>query len=140
MKSYVGSKLEEGASQVGCPVPNCFGMLDPEHCKEILTFEAFVRWGKLLCESTIVATQKFYCPFKDCSVLLLVDDESETTVTRSECPSCFRLFCAKCKVGWHHGIECAMYQTLSKDEREGEGVEQFFVIVVDRKDVQAFEI
>uniref|UniRef100_A0A803MFA9 RING-type domain-containing protein n=1 Tax=Chenopodium quinoa TaxID=63459 RepID=A0A803MFA9_CHEQI len=40
----------------------------------------------------------------------------------SECPSCFRLFCAQCKVGWHADIGCAEYQSLSKDEREKEDI------------------
>ncbi|KAH9613883.1 hypothetical protein KSS87_021386, partial [Heliosperma pusillum] len=39
---------------------------------------------------------------------------------QAECPSCFRLFCAQCKVGWHNGIECAEYQKLGKDERQNE--------------------
>lgn len=120
MKTYVASKLQDGVSVINCPVPSCSGVLEPEYCREILPFEVFVRWGNLLCESVIMASQKFYCPFKDCSVLL-VDDGSEK-VTMSECPSCFRLFCAQCRVGWHAGIKCEEYQSLSKDEREKEDI------------------
>lgn len=120
MKSYVASKLHDGISVINCPVPSCHGVLEPEYCREILPFEVFDRWGKLLCESVILASQKFYCPFKDCSALL-IDDGGEM-VTQSECPSCFRLFCAQCKVGWHDSIGCAEYQKLSKDEREKEDI------------------
>uniref|UniRef100_A0A803M8V8 RBR-type E3 ubiquitin transferase n=1 Tax=Chenopodium quinoa TaxID=63459 RepID=A0A803M8V8_CHEQI len=120
MKTYVASKLQDGVSIINCPVPSCSGVLEPEYCRDILPFEVFARWGNLLCESVILATQKFYCPFKDCSALL-VDDGFEK-VTMSECPSCFRLFCAQCKVGWHADIECAEYQSLNKDEREKEDI------------------
>lgn len=120
IKNYVASKLQDGVSQINCPVPTCPGLLEPEYCREILPFEVFDRWGKLLCESVILASQKFYCPFKDCSALL-IDDGGEA-VTQSECPSCFRMFCAQCKVGWHDGIDCAEYQKLRKDEREKEDI------------------
>lgn len=120
MKTYVASKLQDGVSLINCPAPSCSGVLEPEYCREILPFEVFVRWGNLLCESVILASQKFYCPFKDCSALL-VDDGSEK-VTMSECPSCFRMFCAQCRVGWHAGIECAEYQSLSKDERDKDDI------------------
>ncbi|KAL9242214.1 hypothetical protein vseg_016235 [Gypsophila vaccaria] len=120
MKNYVASKLQDGVSIVGCPVPDCKGVLEPEYCREILPDEVFERWGNLLCESVLLASQKFYCPFKDCSALLL--DDGVESLTQCECPSCFRLFCAQCKVGWHAGIECSEYQKLSKDEREKEDI------------------
>ena len=120
IKNYVASKLQDGVSQINCPEPSCPGLLEPEYCREIIPFEVFDRWGKLLCESVILASQKFYCPFKECSALL-IDDGGEM-VTQSECPSCFRLFCAQCKVGWHDGIDCAEYQKLREDEREKEDI------------------
>ncbi|GFZ08161.1 RING/U-box superfamily protein [Actinidia rufa] len=61
-----------------------------------------------------------YCPFQDCSAML-VDDGGER-VTVSECPNCRRLFCAQCKVAWHAGIDCAEFQSFGKDKREREDV------------------
>ncbi|GJV19835.1 zinc finger, C6HC-type containing protein [Tanacetum coccineum] len=69
-----------------------------------------------LCESLILGSEKFYCPFKDCSALLVNDGGG--AVTSSECPHCNRLFCAQCKVTWHSGICCSEYQSLRKDERD----------------------
>ncbi|KAM7260130.1 hypothetical protein ACFE04_015871 [Oxalis oulophora] len=66
----------------------------------------------------IPESQKFYCPLKDCSALLINDGES--LVMHSECPYCRRFFCAQCKVPWHAGIECAEFQKLNKDERDAE--------------------
>ncbi|KAH9652921.1 RING-type domain-containing protein [Citrus sinensis] len=117
---YVDSKLQENVTSIGCPVTDCGGSLEPEYCRDILPEEAFDKWGKALCESLIPGAQKFYCPFKDCSALL-IDDAGEA-IRESECPNCHRLFCAQCKVAWHAGIECADFQKLHKDEPESEDI------------------
>ncbi|XP_059639442.1 uncharacterized protein LOC132281791 [Cornus florida] len=61
-------------------------------CRSIVTGEVFDRWENALCESMILVAQKFYCPFKDCSAMLV--DDGRDVVTVSECPNCRRLFCA----------------------------------------------
>ncbi|CAK9134217.1 unnamed protein product [Ilex paraguariensis] len=77
--------------------------------------EVLARWDELLCESLILAAQKFYCPFKDCSALLVNDTDG--VIRESECPICRRLFCAQCSVPWHSGIGCEEFQRLNEDER-----------------------
>ncbi|KAI8016914.1 putative E3 ubiquitin-protein ligase RNF217 [Camellia lanceoleosa] len=122
---FVASKLQDNITQIQCPVPDCNGLLDPEHCRPILPPDVFDRWGTALCEAVILSSHKFYCPYKDCSALL-IDDGGEAgeqeVITQSECPNCRRLFCAQCKVPWHSGIECAEFQKLNKDEREKEDI------------------
>ncbi|CAL5195182.1 unnamed protein product [Lathyrus oleraceus] len=54
----------------------------------------------------------YYCPFKDCSALLVNDGKQD--VTSAECPECHRLFCAQCKVPWHGGIDCDDFQHQQK--------------------------
>ncbi|WCJ42872.1 RING/U-box superfamily protein [Euphorbia peplus] len=120
MANFIGSKLQENISKITCPVPKCCGFLEPEDCRPILPSEVFDRWGDALCEALILGSQKFYCPYKDCS-LMLVDDGSEV-VRESECPNCRRLFCAQCRVPWHAEIECAEFQTLHKDERDNKDI------------------
>ncbi|OVA13013.1 zinc finger protein [Macleaya cordata] len=121
MVRYVASKIQENVTSIGCPEMNCQGVLEPEFCQSILPPEVFDRWGKALCESLILGAQKFYCPFKDCSALLL-DDNGGMVVRESECPYCRRLFCAQCKVSWHAGIVCEEFQKLNVDEREREDI------------------
>ncbi|GKA75011.1 zinc finger, C6HC-type containing protein, partial [Tanacetum coccineum] len=53
-----------------CPDPNCKGVIGPEACRLIVPKEVLERWENALCESLVLGTQKFYCPFKDCSALL----------------------------------------------------------------------
>ncbi|PRQ47105.1 putative IBR domain, E3 ubiquitin ligase RBR family [Rosa chinensis] len=73
-----------------------------------------------MCEAVILGSQKFYCPFKDCSAML-IDDGAEV-VRDSECPNCNRMFCAQCKVPWHAGIECAEFKKLKNDEKGNEDI------------------
>uniref|UniRef100_A0A803NTI7 RING-type domain-containing protein n=1 Tax=Cannabis sativa TaxID=3483 RepID=A0A803NTI7_CANSA len=89
-------------------------------CSHSYCSECMARWGMALCEALILGTEKFYCPFKDCSVMLINDGKE--VITNAECPSCYRMFCAQCKVAWHDGIECGEFQKLNKDEREKEDI------------------
>ncbi|KAJ6821996.1 putative E3 ubiquitin-protein ligase RNF144A-B [Iris pallida] len=118
---YIGAKLGENISSVKCPEDGCSGLLEPEHCQGLVPKEVFERWGSALCEATVLASQKFsYCPFKDCSALLIHD--SVEAVGQSECPSCRRLFCVGCKVAWHSGVGCDEFRSLGADERSREDV------------------
>nr|GEU47122.1 zinc finger, C6HC-type [Tanacetum cinerariifolium] len=93
---HVAAKIQENITTVRCPDPNCKGIIGPEACRLIVPKEVLDRWEDALCESLILGAEKFYCPFKDCSAML-VNDGGEA-VTSSECPHCYRLFCAQCKV------------------------------------------
>ncbi|XP_062075117.1 E3 ubiquitin-protein ligase RSL1-like [Humulus lupulus] len=120
MARYVASKLQDNITRIDCPVSCCTGSLEPEYCHLILPPEVFDRWGTALCEALILGTENFYCPYKDCSVMLI--DDGKEVITNSECPSCYRMFCTQCKAPWHEGIECAEFQKLNKDERENEDI------------------
>ncbi|XP_059639443.1 E3 ubiquitin-protein ligase RSL1-like [Cornus florida] len=116
---HEASKIQENISMVLCPGLKCKGVLEPELCRSLVPAEVFDRWGDALCESMILAAHKFYCPFKDCSAMLV--DNGGEVVTASECPNCRRLFCAQCKVSWHAETECREFQRLKKEKREREG-------------------
>ncbi|MBA0782410.1 hypothetical protein Gotri_000298, partial [Gossypium trilobum] len=77
---------------------------------EILPRDLFNRWGKALCESALLASEKFYCPYQDCSALLV--NYGEKSIHRSRCPLCKRVFCVQCNVAWHSGVDCNKFQKL----------------------------
>ncbi|XP_074354802.1 E3 ubiquitin-protein ligase RSL1-like [Apium graveolens] len=118
---YVDSRIQENVTRITCPVSGCKGVLELEDCRAVLRREIFDRWGDALCEALILGSAKFYCPFKDCSAVLIMDDDV-SSIVESECPFCRRLFCAQCKVPWHSGVECGEFQKLHKDEREKEDI------------------
>ncbi|XWS70130.1 hypothetical protein CRYUN_Cryun03dG0022800 [Craigia yunnanensis] len=70
---YIESKLDDNVTRIPCPVKNCQGLLEPDFCCDILPRDLFNRWGKALCESAFLGSEKFYCPYKDCSALLIND-------------------------------------------------------------------
>ncbi|XP_019459970.1 PREDICTED: uncharacterized protein LOC109359732 [Lupinus angustifolius] len=90
---YVESKLQENVVKIRCPQPVCeVGLLELQRCRGILPMEVFDRCGDALCEAMILENEKLYCPYKDCSALM-VNDGGEL-VKLSECPNCRRLFYA----------------------------------------------
>lgn len=119
LRKYISTKIQVNISTVKCPEESCVGLLEPEHCQEIIPKDVFERWGDALCEAMILGSNNFsYCPFKDCSALMLAD--RELGVAKHKCPSCGRMFCAKCNVAWHSGVSCEGFQRLGPDERGGE--------------------
>ncbi|KOM57007.1 hypothetical protein LR48_Vigan11g003900 [Vigna angularis] len=112
---HVAAKIQENISMVKCPEPKCKEVIEPENCRSIIPKEVFDRWENALCENVVLESQKFYCPFKDCSAMMICDEGEIVTI--SECPHCNRLFCAQCKVSWHAGIDCSEFNALEHDER-----------------------
>ncbi|XP_048319827.1 E3 ubiquitin-protein ligase RSL1-like [Ziziphus jujuba] len=125
---YITTKIQQNISKVECPDLKCESVLEPHLCRSIVPKEVFDRWEDALCEALFLDAQKFYCPFKDCSVLLVNDGEE--AVTMSECPNCHRLFCAQCKVAWHDGMKCNKFQKIVK---EGRGREDMMAMLLAKK-------
>ncbi|QHN75781.1 E3 ubiquitin-protein ligase RNF144B-like [Arachis ipaensis] len=119
MVKHVSSEVH----RVKIPCPICMDRdLNVEDCRNILPKKVFDLWGKLLCEAGIPEDDKFYCPFKDCSALMIDDGVCRKLARKFKCPHCDRMFCAECKVAWHHGIRCKKFQSRNKDRMEKEDV------------------
>uniref|UniRef100_A0A0D6R6J1 RBR-type E3 ubiquitin transferase n=1 Tax=Araucaria cunninghamii TaxID=56994 RepID=A0A0D6R6J1_ARACU len=120
---HVLSRMQEKLVPIPCPDPNCSENLSPDDCGGILPKKDLDNWCSVLVEADIPLSQRYYCPFKDCSTLLWKDDVQEVgtssggVIRQSECPSCRRLFCAHCGVPWHAGLECDEFQRLDPSER-----------------------
>lgn len=112
LAGHVRAKVESGrGAAVGCLDAACAGTLDPELCRTALPGDVFERWCAALCESMFAGARRTYCPFPDCSEMMVADDGGDgDTVTQSECQVCRRLFCAQCRVPWHAGVDCAAYR------------------------------
>ncbi|KAF0911428.1 hypothetical protein E2562_008303 [Oryza meyeriana var. granulata] len=116
--AYVAAKVSENVAVIGCPDPECEeGFVEMDTCRDIIPPELFDRWSVSLCELAL-GEKKYYCPFKDCSVLLIHDnDGTEKKIRETECPHCHRMFCARCRVPWHDGIKCKEFRKLGDDEK-----------------------
>nr|GMD79785.1 probable E3 ubiquitin-protein ligase RNF144A-B [Ipomoea batatas] len=71
ISKFVASKLQQNVPQINCLVSGCTGVVEPHNCRSILPPQVFDRWGDALCEALVLASEKFYRPFKDCSALLI---------------------------------------------------------------------
>ncbi|KAL6846159.1 hypothetical protein ACP4OV_023607 [Aristida adscensionis] len=112
---YVAAKIAENVAMIACPDPECSeGLVEIHLCRDIIPPELLDRWNVALCED-LVGDEKFYCPFKDCSALLINDATAK--IKETECPHCHRLFCARCRVPWHDGIKCKDFSKLGDDEK-----------------------
>ncbi|MCL7026709.1 hypothetical protein MKW94_009422 [Papaver nudicaule] len=120
---HVAAKIQENITRITCPDLDCQATLEPHLCRDIIPGQVFDRWENALCESLILAAHKIYCPFKDCSAMLVNDDDG-VTIRETECPHCRRLFCAQCKVPWHSDLDCDEYQEL---KRGGGGLEDMLL-------------
>ncbi|XP_045787340.1 E3 ubiquitin-protein ligase RSL1-like [Trifolium pratense] len=113
----VSTKIQDNITNVSCPGLNCKGLLELESCRSLLPKALIDRWDDALSEALLLTVPKFYCPFKDCSAMLLGENEGVGDIRESECPFCHRLFCARCYVPWHPGVGCEEYQKMNPDER-----------------------
>ncbi|XVE88530.1 hypothetical protein DITRI_Ditri19aG0076600 [Diplodiscus trichospermus] len=113
---HVLTRIEESITIITCPGLNCRTVLELDTFRSVLPEALVHRWEDALCQEFLNASQRFYCPFRDCSAPLLNDDGGEI-IRESECPFCHRLFCAQCYVPWQPGIGCEDFQRLNEDER-----------------------
>ncbi|XP_004242195.1 E3 ubiquitin-protein ligase RSL1-like [Solanum lycopersicum] len=118
INKHVSIKIQDKIHVVTCPGVACRGILDFETCVSIIPKDVRDSWDELLCESLILASQRFYCPYKDCSAMLVND--SDEIVRESECPVCRRLFCAQCYVPWHYDFQCEEFGRMNVEERDGD--------------------
>ncbi|XP_057432495.1 protein FAR-RED IMPAIRED RESPONSE 1-like [Lotus japonicus] len=87
--------------------------MEPKHLNPILPEQVVVRWESVRCESLIAGLQKNYCPFKNCSVVMVDDGGENEIVTSAECHSCHRLFCAQSS---HEDAEPKVGMTFNSED------------------------
>ncbi|KAL8056357.1 hypothetical protein ABFX02_04G115000 [Erythranthe guttata] len=113
ISKYITMKINRGKSaSIACPGPDCEGIMGIEECvggvvpKEVVTL-----WDQVICESVIIPLlQRFYCPYKNCSALLMNDSDTMNTGTTREAD--------RCKVTWHSGFDCGEFSRMREGERE----------------------
>ncbi|KAI8544755.1 hypothetical protein RHMOL_Rhmol08G0319500 [Rhododendron molle] len=113
---YLSEKIQEDASKVKCPVSKCESLFSPKSVRGFIPEQVFDRWIRWLTESSVLAQPMYIlCPFEWCGKRF-VDDERGFLIRA--CPNCWKLFCMKCKVGWHMGKSCAQYKFEEELERQ----------------------
>ncbi|KAF8391890.1 hypothetical protein HHK36_022230 [Tetracentron sinense] len=102
---HIEVKVEENTAEVRCPGSNCPTLLNPVSFLRLLPARVFDKWCDVLCQRKVLSWPRAYCPFPQCSVLVL--NECGGTISRCQCPNCNKLFCFQCQVPWHAGYRCS---------------------------------
>ncbi|CAI9113806.1 OLC1v1014486C1 [Oldenlandia corymbosa var. corymbosa] len=117
LAKHVQAKIGDRFHIITCPALYCDSILDHSACRSVIPGNVSARWDEAISVATILENQRFYCPFKDCSAMLVNDGDEDEVILESECPVCRRLFCVNCRVPWHRGMECREVQKLKMEER-----------------------
>ncbi|KAI3923670.1 hypothetical protein MKW98_011300 [Papaver atlanticum] len=79
---YIREKvIEHNMPEIKCANPDCNVMLDASLCQSALPKRVFEKWCRVLCESVVLldssegglAHGRSYCPYRDCSELILYE-------------------------------------------------------------------
>ncbi|KAK9072408.1 hypothetical protein SSX86_008842 [Deinandra increscens subsp. villosa] len=116
---HATTKIQDKNRTISCPEINCKSTLDSDILRLIIPNQTLINWDEILCESMILESHKLYCPFTNCSVLL-INDDTRNIVTKTDCPACRRAFCAVCRVPWHSEFSCKEFGKLKGGKKEDE--------------------
>ncbi|KAL9169975.1 hypothetical protein ABFS82_04G114400 [Erythranthe guttata] len=125
ISKHIQYKLQQNIANIPCPYQGCPNMIQPNNnngsslIRSKIPQEVFDRWEKAITESTILASSEeiIHCPYEKCSEILVIENGGNV-ITETECPRCHKLFCAKCRVSWHHGFDCRDFQRLDRNDKE----------------------
>ncbi|KAJ7980960.1 RBR-type E3 ubiquitin transferase [Quillaja saponaria] len=118
MKQHVEVKLLNGMMAT-CPHEGCKSEVNVDSCSKFLAPKLVEIISQRIKESAIPVTQKVYCPYPKCSVLMSKHDVLEYTKTvyigaeqsgARKCMKCDCFFCINCQVPWHYDMTCYDYK------------------------------
>uniref|UniRef100_A0A5B7BLC9 RBR-type E3 ubiquitin transferase n=1 Tax=Davidia involucrata TaxID=16924 RepID=A0A5B7BLC9_DAVIN len=126
MKTYVDGKVQSSQVPIRCPQLRCKYCIATTECRSFLPVNSYESLERALAEANVLNSDKIYCPFPNCSVLLDPHECLSTRVSSSsqsdnscvECPVCQRFICVECGVPWHTSMSCEEYQNLPLEERD----------------------
>ncbi|XP_077253367.1 RING/U-box superfamily protein [Tasmannia lanceolata] len=126
MIMYVDSKVQTSQVPIRCPQLRCKYYMSASECRSFLPITCYESLERALAEANILDSEKIYCPYPNCSVLLnprqclsmRASSSSHSETSCVECPECQRFICIDCGVPWHSSMSCEEYQNLPIEERE----------------------
>ncbi|KAF5190909.1 Rbr-type e3 ubiquitin transferase [Thalictrum thalictroides] len=126
MRTYVEGKMQTSQVPIRCPQLKCKYYISASECRCFLPEACYKMLEKVLVEANFLDSEKIYCPFPNCSVLLnprqcistKASSSSHVETNCYECPECERFICLNCEVPWHASLTCEEYQNLPIEERD----------------------
>ncbi|XP_044496888.1 uncharacterized protein LOC123219173 [Mangifera indica] len=130
MRTYVDGKVQLSQLPIRCPQLKCKYCISTSECKSFLPFISYESLERALTEANVLHSDRIYCPFPNCSVLLdpqeclsaRASSSSQSDNSCVECPVCQRFICVDCGVPWHSSMNCEEYQNLPLEERDASDI------------------
>ncbi|KAK7246092.1 hypothetical protein RIF29_40951 [Crotalaria pallida] len=130
LRTYADEKVQASHVPIRCPQLGCTYCISASECKSFLPYTSFESLEKALAEGTLLHSDRIYCPFPNCSVLLDPRGSLSTRASSSsqsdnscvECPVCQRFICVECEVPWHSSMSCEQYQDLLEEDRDSSDI------------------
>ncbi|KAL5975714.1 hypothetical protein ACLOJK_020040 [Asimina triloba] len=121
---------ENSQVPIRCPQFGCKHYISAAECKSFLPADCYESFQRALAEVGILDAERIYCPYPNCSVLLLPHEFLTTRASSSshfetscvDCPECGRFICINCRVPWHSSMNCEEYQNLPVEDRDAEDI------------------
>ncbi|XP_031405110.1 uncharacterized protein LOC116214033 isoform X2 [Punica granatum] len=129
MRTYIDGKLKSSQVPIRCPQLRCKYQISKLECRAFLPLTSYESLERVLAEANL-NSEKIYCPFPNCSVLLdpqeclsaRASSSSQSDSSCIECPVCQRFICVECGVPWHSSFTCEEYQNLPIEERDASDI------------------
>ncbi|GLT59929.1 hypothetical protein SLA2020_327220 [Shorea laevis] len=126
MRTYVDGKVQSSQVPVRCPQLRCKYYISITECRSFLPLASYESLERALAEADVLSSERIYCPYPNCSVLLdpheclsaRASSSSQSDNSSVECPVCQRFICVECGVPWHSSMSCEEFQSLPLEERD----------------------
>ncbi|WCJ28471.1 RING/U-box superfamily protein [Euphorbia peplus] len=126
MRTYVDGKVQSSQVPIRCPQLGCKYYISTTECKSFLPLTSYECFEKALAEANVLHSDRIYCPYPNCSVLLdpreclsaRASSSSQSDNNCVDCPVCHRPICAECGVQWHSSMSCEEFQDIPLVERD----------------------
>lgn len=130
MRVYVDGKVKSSQVPIRCPQSGCKNYISSSECRSFLPLTSYESLENVLAEADRIDSDRIYCPYPNCSVLLnpseclsaRASSSSQSDNSCIECPVCQRFICMECGVPWHSSMCCSEYQNLPLEERDASDI------------------
>ncbi|XP_024977478.1 uncharacterized protein LOC112515070 isoform X2 [Cynara cardunculus var. scolymus] len=133
IKAYVDEKVRSSEVPIRCPSLKCRYYISIPEYKSFLTVSSFTLLEEALLEPNASKADKFYCPYRDCLVLLDPHLNGDLASNCVDCPVCRRSICVKCGVSWHSSMSCDEFQEISLKEMDADSDIDFDCVAENRR-------
>ncbi|CAF1159065.1 unnamed protein product [Rotaria magnacalcarata] len=120
VRQYCISQISIPLALIKCPNTECHSSLSSNEIRILLTDSQFQLYKKRLFEHEVTNDPRLlFCPQVNCDhVLILPEEQINSTEQAITCTQCQTTFCLKCRCQWHPNQPCS--DSLTSDEMNAE--------------------